>query len=156
MDPGDLSTGENVQRIRRGVEEREWRMLVIDSLNGLMNSINEENALTVQPHELLSYLNQIGAAWFLVLALYGLPGISMTLPADVGYQADNVLLLRYSEAGSEVRQAIFSGEAAFPAARAFDSRITDEQRQVEYRRPADEVHRVLTGTPEYTGGQTRL
>ena len=74
VDPAELSPGEFIDRIRRGVEEREWRIVVIDSLNGLMNSMSEEHALTVQLHEVLSYLNQVGVASFLVLAQYGLLG----------------------------------------------------------------------------------
>ena len=105
VDPAELSPGEFVHRIRSGVEQKQWRIVVIDSLNGLMNSMSEEQALTVQLHELLSYLNQVGVASFMVLAQYGMLG-SVSSPTDVSYLADNVLLLRYFEAGGEVRQAI--------------------------------------------------
>ena len=60
----------------------------------------------MQLHELLSYLNQVGVASFMVLAQYGLLGSAMISPTDVSYLADNVLLLRYFEAAGEVRQAI--------------------------------------------------
>lgn len=106
VDPAEFSPGEFVDRIRRGVEEKRWRLVVIDSLNGLMNSMSEERTLTVQLHELLSYLNQLGVASFLVLAQYGALGNGTSSPADVSYLADNVLLLRYFEAGGEMRQAI--------------------------------------------------
>ena len=55
------------------MEENSGRIVVIDSLNGLMNSMSEESVLTVQLHEVLSYLSQVGVASFLVLAQYGLP-----------------------------------------------------------------------------------
>src|SRR5579862_2613754 len=54
VDPAELSPGEFVDRIRRGVHDRKWRIVVIDSLNGLMNSMSEEQALTVQLHEVRS------------------------------------------------------------------------------------------------------
>ena len=105
-DPAELSPGEFIDRIRRGVVERGWRIVVVDSLNGLMNSMSEEHALAMQLHEVLSYLNQRGVASFLVLAQYGLLGTDVSSPADVSYLADNVLLLRYFEAAGEVRQAL--------------------------------------------------
>ena len=73
IDPAELSPGEFVQQIRLGVENNNWRIVVIDSLNGLLNSMSEEHALTVQLHEVLSYLNQVGVASFMVLAQYGCP-----------------------------------------------------------------------------------
>ena len=68
VDPAELSPGELIHRIRHGLQQQKWRIVTIDSLNGLMNSMSEERALTLQLHELLSYLNQLGVATFLVLA----------------------------------------------------------------------------------------
>jgi len=42
----------------------------------------------------------------MVLAQMGLLGTAMQTPIDVSYLADNILVLRYFEAGGEVRQAI--------------------------------------------------
>ena len=80
--------------------EKRWRIVVIDSLNGLMNAMSEEQGLTIQLHELLAYLNQIGVASFMVMAaVWTAGGRAMTSPADVSYLADNVLLLRYFGGG---------------------------------------------------------
>lgn len=156
VDPAELSPGEFIDRIRLGVEENGWRMVVIDSLNGLMNSMSEERALTVQLHEVLAYLSQIGVASFLVLAQYGLLGAAMTSPTDVSYLADNVLLLRYFEAGGEVRQAISvvkrrSGphERSIRQLHIADGKITIGS-------PLREFIGVLTGTPQYEGRQPLL
>ena len=156
VDPAELSPGEFVHRIRAGVEEKQWRVVVIDSLNGLINSMSEEQALTVQLHELLAYLNQVGVASFMVLAQYGLLGTSMTSPTDVSYLADNVLLLRYFEAAGEVRQAIsVMKRRSGPHERSI--------RELQLRSgkliigdPLRNFTGVLTGTPEYTGGQQLL
>jgi circadian clock protein KaiC len=156
VDPAELSPGEFVHRIRYGVEDRQWRIVVIDSLNGLLNSMSEEQALTVQLHELLSYLNQVGVASFMVLAQYGLLGSEMSSPADVSYLADNVLLLRYFEAGGDVRQAIS----------VVKRRSGPHERSIREMRmcagsliigePLRSFAGVLTGTPEYKGGQSLL
>ncbi|MEJ7605701.1 MAG: hypothetical protein WKF37_05415 [Bryobacteraceae bacterium] len=65
-----------------------------------------EHNLVIQMHELLMYLNQKGVATFMVLAQAGVLGASMRTPVDLSYLADNVLLLRYFEAGGRVRKAV--------------------------------------------------
>jgi len=156
VDPAELSPGEFIYRIRRGVEEKRWQIVVIDSLNGLMNAMSEEQGMTVQLHELLAYLNQVGVASFLVLAQYGLLGSSMTSPADVSYLADNVLLLRYFEAGGEVRQAIsVVKRRSGPHERSIREMRMSTGKLV-IGEPLKNFVGVLTGTPEYKGGQELL
>lgn len=156
VDPAELSPGEFIDRIRHGVEDRQWRLVVIDSLNGLMNSMNEERALTVQLHEVLSYLSQIGVASFLVLAQHGLLGTSMTSPTDVSYLADNVLLLRYFEAAGEVRQALsVMKRRSGPHERSI-RQLLIHQGRISIGEPLSNFTGVLTGTPEFTGGQQLL
>ena len=156
VDPAELSPGEFIYRIRRGVDEKKWRIVVIDSLNGLMNSMSEEQALTVQLHELLSYLNQVGVASFMVLAQHGLLGAAMTSPTDVSYLTDNVLLLRYFEAAGEVRQAIsVVKRRSGPHERSIrELRLTSGKLIIG--EPLKNFEGVLTGTPEYRGGQSLL
>ena len=156
VDPAELSPGEFIHRIRRGVEEKRWRIVVIDSLNGLMNAMSEEHGLSVQLHELLAYLNQVGVASFLVLAQYGLLGGTMNSPADVSYLADNVLLLRYFEARGEVRQAIsVVKRRSGPHERSIREMQMSTGRLV-IGEPLRNFAGVLTGTPEYRGGQDLL
>src|SRR5581483_3352975 len=81
-------------------------IIVIDSLNGLLNAMPGEQALTMHLHELLTFLNQQGVSSFLVMAQHGLLGKDMISPVDVSYLADSVLLLRYFEAEGQVKQAI--------------------------------------------------
>lgn len=156
VDPAELSPGELVDRIRRGVEDQKWRIVVIDSLNGLMNSMNEEHALTVQLHEVLSYLSQLGVASFLVLAQVGLLGAALSSPTDVSYLADNVLLLRYFEAAGEVRQALsVVKRRSGPHERSIRELLIKNGR-LSIGEPLNNFTGVLTGTPEFKGGQPLL
>jgi circadian clock protein KaiC len=106
VDPGEVSPGEFAQTIRRAVEVRHAKIVVIDSLNGYLAAMPEERFLTVQLHELLTYLAQRGVASVLVGAHRGVIGPQMSSPGDASYLADTVILLRYFEARGEVRQAI--------------------------------------------------
>ncbi len=107
VDPAELSPGEFTAVVRRAVEgERRARVVVIDSLNGYLNAMPEERFLTIQLHELLTYLGQQGVMTLLLLAQHGLIGAAVQSPVDASYLADSVVLLRYYERAGEVRQAL--------------------------------------------------
>jgi circadian clock protein KaiC len=105
VDAAEISPGEFAHRVRKAVEEDNIRTVVIDSLNGYQNAMPQEQYLTLHMHELLQYLNRVGAATFLTVAQHGMVG-DMKSPVDVTYLADTVILLRYFEAFGEVRRAI--------------------------------------------------
>jgi circadian clock protein KaiC len=156
VDPAELSPGEFIDRIYRGVRDRQWRVVIVDSLNGLMTSMSEESALTVQLHEALSYLNEAGVATFLILAQYGVLGASLSSPADLSYLADNVLLLRYFEASGEVRQALsVVKRRSGPHERSIRELMIRDGR-LSIGKPLKDFSGILTGTPVYEGGQPLL
>ncbi len=105
IDPAELSPGEFVSQIRRDVEERDTRVVVIDSLNGFLNAMPGERDLTLQLHELIAFLNQKGVVTFMILTQHGLVG-NMHAEIDVSYLADTAILLRYFESEGEIRQVI--------------------------------------------------
>ena len=148
VDPAELSPGEFVHAIRRAVEHHQSQMIVIDSLNGFLNSMPDEKFLIVQLHELLSYLGQKGVATVLVAAQYGLLGSQMTGPIDASYLADSVVLLRYFEAYGEVKQAIsvvkMRGGVHERTLREFSMR----EGRISIGEPLRNYRGVLTGIPE--------
>src|SRR5712664_1880418 len=105
IDPAELSPGEMVDGIREEVEDRGTRVLVVDSLNGFLAAMPEEQFLVIQLHELLSYLRQRGVLTILTLAQAGLIG-QVVGPVDVSYLADTVVLLRFFELRGEVHKAL--------------------------------------------------
>lgn len=105
VDAAELSPGEFSHRVRRYVDEKQIKTVVIDSLNGYQAAMPEENALVLHMHELLLYLNRQGASTFMTVAQHGLVG-DMRAPVDITYLADTVILLRYFEALGKVRRAI--------------------------------------------------
>lgn len=106
IDPAELSPGEFAHEIRKAVEEWDASIVVIDSLNGYLNAMPEEQFLTIQLHELLMFLSQKGVATLLLAAHQGVIASQMQTPIDASYLADTVVLLRYFESRGEVRQAI--------------------------------------------------
>src|SRR5690606_6837677 len=74
VDPAEMSPGQFAHLVRQAVEVRDARIIVIDSLNGYLNAMAQENYLTAQLHELLSYLARRGVTTLLVTAQHGVIG----------------------------------------------------------------------------------
>jgi circadian clock protein KaiC len=106
LDPAEVSPGQFVDQVRAAVEIDGARIIVIDSLNGFLNAMSGEHMLVAQMHELLTFLNQRGVVTLLVLTLSGMLGSSLSMPVDLSYLSDNVLVLRFFEAGGRLRKAI--------------------------------------------------
>lgn len=105
VDAAELSPGEFSHRVRRCVDEKQIKTVVIDSINGYQAAMPEENSLVLHMHELLLYLNRQNASTFMTVAQHGLVG-DMQAPVDITYLADTVILLRYFEALGQIRRAI--------------------------------------------------
>jgi circadian clock protein KaiC len=93
----DLSPGEFAQVVRAAVEEKNARVVVIDSLSGYMSSMPGENMLMIQLHELLSYLSSVGVLTIMVVTKYG-TAYNTYSDVDASYIADTILLIKHFEA----------------------------------------------------------
>src|ERR1700751_5403397 len=150
IDPGEMSPGEFTQLVRDAVEQRNVRVLLIDSLNGYLNAMPDERFLVLQVHELLSYLNQLGGLTIMVLAQHGLLG-HMQTPVDLSYLSDAVIMLRYFEAGGRVRRAmsVVKKRSGTHENAIREFQLTSEGLKVGP--PLTEFSGILTGTPTYIG-----
>ena len=156
LHPADLSPGEFIAQVRSDVEEKGCRVLIIDSLNGLLNAMEGEHAMMVQLHELLSYLSHMGVTTFMVMAQVGVVGTHMGSPIDVSYLADNVLLFRYFEAQGGVRQAIsVLKRRSGPHERSIRELRLSSQK-IEVGAPLREFEGILTGVPRFVGDSKPL
>ncbi len=152
LDPAVVSPGEFVEKIRAAVEERNARMVVIDSLNGFLQAMPGEEFLTIQLHELLTFLNQQGVVSLMVLAQNGIVGSAMHTPVDVSYLADAILLLRYFEAYGEVRQAISVVKKRSGRHERTIRELQLGSSGVRVGEPLRKFQGVLAGTPTFLGG----
>jgi circadian clock protein KaiC len=150
VDPAELSPGEFTNRIREAVTDKA-SVVIIDSLNGYLNAMPGERYLAIQLHELLMYLGQQGVATILIAAHHGMIGSHMSAPVDATYLADAVILLRYFEAGGEVRQAIsVVKKRGGPHERTIREFQLDKK-GIHVGPPLREFRGILTGTPTYEG-----
>jgi circadian clock protein KaiC len=150
IDPAEMSPGELAHTVRGVVERRGARVVVIDSLNGYLNAMPEDKLLTIQLHELLSFLAQQGVTSLIVMAQHGLFG-QMQSPVDVSYISDTVLLLRYFEATGEIRKAISVVKKRSGNHEKAIREIRLGDRGIVVGNPLTEFTGVLTGVPEFVG-----
>ena len=155
VDPAELSPGELTHAIRVAVERDDVRLVVIDSLNGYLNAMPEERFLSVQLHELLTYLGQRNVATILVCAHSGLLGANMSTPVDASYLADAVVLLRYFENRGEVRQALSVMKKRGSRHERTIREFGFDNGRIYVGAALREFRGVLTGVPVYEGDTPR-
>lgn len=148
IDPAELSPGEFVQNVRDAVTRDGVEIIAVDSLNGYLNAMPQENFLVIQLHELLSFLNQKNVSTILVVAQHGLLGTSMESPIDVSYLADAVILFRYFEAHGAVHKAVSVVKKRYGAHESTIRQYTISSQGIEVGQPLHNFHGVLTGVPQ--------
>jgi circadian clock protein KaiC len=94
-----FSADEFANMVRRDVEERGTRIVMIDSISGYRLSVSDQS-LNERLHALCRYLTNVGVTVLLINELMNIADFHIT---DVGitYLADNVIMLRYIESRSD-------------------------------------------------------
>jgi circadian clock protein KaiC len=149
IDPAEMSSGEFADRVRGDVDRGHASFVVIDSLNGYINSMPEERFLLAQLHELFMFLRQRNALTISIVAQHGLIG-NMQAPVDLSYLADNVVLLRFFEAAGEVRQAISVLKKRSGPHEKTIRELRLRPSGIVVGEPLREFHGVLTGVPNFS------
>ena len=156
VDPAELSPGEFVAAVRASVTRGGAKVVVIDSLNGFLNAMPGEKFLSLQLHEMLSFLGQQGVATIITLAQHGFVGTTMGTPVDVSYLADTVLLFRYFEAAGEVKQAISVLKKRSGSHERSIRELIFRDGSISLGPALAEFEGVLTGVPKFRGTLTDL
>jgi circadian clock protein KaiC len=147
IDPAEISPGEFAQLVRKSVQDDHARVVVIDSLNGYLNAMPEDQFLTAQLHELLSFLNNEGVATFLVVAQTGLMGGNMRAPVDASYLADAVVMLRMYEHLGKVKKAISVLKKRSGSHEEAIRQIWFDTDGIHLSEPLIQLRGILTGVP---------
>jgi circadian clock protein KaiC len=149
IDPAEWAPGQFVEEVRRAVEERSARLVLIDSLNGYLQSMPGEEYLNLHLHEMFSYLNNRGVVTLVVLNQEGMIGAGMGSPIDVSYLADNVIAMRYFEANGEIRKALLALKKRGSSHEITIRELNLEPGRVRVGKALDNFRGILTGTPEF-------
>lgn len=157
---GEITPNEFAVHVRSAIENdvqgRRTSVVLIDSLNGYLNSMPHEKFLMIQLYDILHYLGKRGVITFLVVAQHGMLGRSMTSPVDTSYLADAVVLFRYFEADGQIHRAVS----------VVKNRTANHERTIRefglskeglvIGQPLIKFRGVLAGTPEFVGSHDVL
>lgn len=150
VDPAEMSPGEFAALVQGEVEDRGAKVIAIDSLNGYIAAMPQEQQLILQMHELLSFLNQQGVVTLLINPQSGLVG-GMSTSLNISYVADAVVLIRFFEAAGHIRKAISVIKNRAGAHEDTIRELRIDSAGVRVGAPLTEFRGVMTGTPEYVG-----
>ncbi len=156
IDPAELTPGEFAYKVCQQVDKEKTRLVVIDSLNGFMNAMTNERFLLVQMHELLSYLNERGVITVLVATQHGIIGSTENTPFELTYLADLVIMIRYFEAESTVRQAISILKNRRSAHERTIREFEIAKDGIRVGQPLRYFRGILSGIPVYEGKNSDL
>jgi circadian clock protein KaiC len=156
IDPAEMSPGEFAYRVRESVDRDDAKIVVIDSLNGYLTSMPQEQFLTLQLHELLTYMNERGVVTILILGQHGPLGQQGT-EVDLSYLADTIIMLRFFEAFGEIRRAIsVIKKRSSKHERTIRELQIGEPEGLLVGAPLTDFRGILSGIPEFTGKQDSL
>ncbi|HYG75276.1 MAG TPA: ATPase domain-containing protein [Planctomycetota bacterium] len=156
IDPAEIAPGELAHRILSSVEVDKTRVVILDSLNGYVTAMPDEDYLTLHLHELTSYLSHKGAMTIMVMAQHGLVASNMSAPVDVSYLADTVVLLRFFEALGAVRKAISVIKKRSGSHETTIRELKMTEKGIVLGQPLTEFEGVLSGTPKFKGSSDKI
>ena len=156
VDPAQMSPGELASRIREAVEQKNCRVIVIDSIDGYLAAMPRTQQMLLQLHELLSYLNHQGVATIVIHPQSGLVGTMTTGTLNISYIADAVVLTRFFEADGRIRKAISVIKNRGGSHEDSIRELRIDARGLRVGAPLAEFRGVMTGTPVYVGARAPL
>lgn len=147
VDVSEFSVGEFTATLRREVEVEGAQMVIIDTLSGFSNAMMDDKHLTIQLHELLTYLSHKGVTTFLAIEQHGLFGTQVSELKYVSYLADSILLLRFFEHRGEIRRAISVVKKRTGTHEKTIRELTFSDDGIVIGEPLKGMQGVLTGVP---------
>ncbi len=149
-DPPDRSRPKSRRGVRRHRPQirraGRARVVIIDSLNGYLNAMPQDNFMAAQLHQLLTYLSNKGVTTFMVIAQSGMIG-SPTSPIDASYLADSVVILRYFEHSGSIRKAISVMKKRTGGHEDSIRQLWFDETGIHLSEPLLQLRGVLTGVP---------
>jgi circadian clock protein KaiC len=149
VEPLRFSPGEFALMVRREVEERGTRIVMIDGIAGYRLTLAGDD-LVAHLHALGRYLKNMGVTVLLMNETEAITGDFRATEVGLSYLCDNLVFLRYLEIEGELRKAVgvLKKRLGDFARTLREIAITCDGVQVG--EPLVGLRGVLTGTPEWT------
>lgn len=149
VEPLRFSPAEFALMVRREVEERGARIVMIDGISGYRLTLARDD-LVAHLHALGRYLKNMGVTVIFVNEVEGITGDFRATELGVSYLCDNLIFLRYLEIDGELRKAIgvLKKRLGDFGKTLREMSITD--RGIRVGAPLTGLRGILSGVPEWT------
>ncbi len=146
VEPLQFTADEFSRSVRREVEERSARIVMLDSLAGFKLTLKPED-LVRQVHALCKYLSNMGVTTLLINEVEAITGDFRATELGISYLADNIVFMRYLELNGELRKAIGVLKKRLTNFEKTMREIEVSRYGVKVGRPLVDLTGILTGTP---------
>jgi circadian clock protein KaiC len=148
VEPLQWTPDEFARQVRREVEERRTRIVMLDSTSGYQLSLRS-GSLVGHLHALCKYLQNMGVAVLLISEVEAITGEFRATEAGISYLADNIVFLRYLEIRGELRRAIGVLKKRLSSFERALREIEITRYGIKVGMPLTELRGILRGTPEW-------
>lgn len=153
VEPLLYSAGQFAVEVRRQVEERDARIIMVDSISGYRLTVMADELVT-HLHALGRYLKNMGVTVIFINETESVTGEFQATEIGVSYLADNLLFLRYLEIHGELRKAL---GVLKKRVSPFGNRLRELELTpggIRVGQPLENMRGILTGIPEWVGPPT--
>ena len=148
IEPLRYTPDEFANLVRKEVEERNARIIMLDSISGYRLSLRGED-LASHLHALGRYLKNMGVTLLLVTEVEFVTGEFRITDVGVSYLVDNVIFLRYLEIHGEIRKAIGVLKKRTSDFEKTLRELSITRYGLKVGKPLTELRGILRGVPEW-------
>lgn len=148
VEPLQFAPDEFANLVRKDVEEKNTRIVMIDGVSGYKVSVPSE-ALIRHLHALCRYLKNMGVTVILVDEVEAITGDFKVTEVGISYLADNVIFLRYVELNGEMRKAIGVLKKRLSDFEKTLREIEITSQGIKVGKPMTGLRGILRGIPEW-------
>lgn len=149
-EPLDYTPDQFALAVRREIEERGTRLVLLDSLAGYRQAIRGED-LVSQIHALCRYLRNMGVTVIVVYENNAITGDFRATELGISYLADNIVFLRYVEVDGELRRVVGVLKKRTSDFEKAMRELTVTKDGLVIGEPMRGLRGILTGVPERRG-----
>ncbi len=147
VEPLQYTPDEFARLVRREVEERQRRIVLVDSIKGYSLSMQGRDLVT-QLHALSIYLKSEGVTVILINETEYITGEFRATDNNISYLADNVIFLRYLEMDGEMQKAIGVLKKRAGNFEKSLRRLDITRYGIKVGKPLTGLRGILSGSPE--------
>ncbi|MCX7796397.1 MAG: recombinase RecA [bacterium] len=147
VEPLKYSPDEFALMVRKEVEERETKIVMLDSIAGYRLALSGRD-LTQHLHSLIKYLQNMGVTIILINETESITGEFIATEQGISFLVDNIIFMRYLELDGEIRRTIGVLKKRVSSFEKTLREFEITKYGIKVGKPLTELRGILRGLPE--------